>query len=70
MDAGGGAGTLPARPSGLAPSTERPPNAVMPAVFAHTLAAKSDAPEDVARLAQLGEVITDNNQLLAYGPAR
>ena len=27
-------------------------------------------PQDVARLAQLGQVITDDNQLLAYGPER
>ena len=27
-------------------------------------------PQDVARLAQIGEVITDDNQLLAYGPSR
>lgn len=27
-------------------------------------------PEDVTRLAQLGEIITDDNQLLAYGPSR
>jgi spermidine synthase len=34
------------------------------------LAAVALEPQDVARLSQMGEIITDDNQLLAYGPAR
>ena len=43
---GEGGGALRARPLDLVPTTEQAPNAVMlPTVFAHTLAAKSDALE-------------------------